>query len=116
MQKSIAIGDVFNHLQGQYDIELLAAIRGFFDGASTIVDVKITDPRVLACSGDRLGAGVDARHGKPEAGHRLCHQAAAAADIEQVKTGKRAQRAQIAAKMVCEAGANKAEPYRIKLM
>ena len=116
MQKSIAIGDVLDHLEGEHDIELLAAMRDFFDGASTIVDVKITDPRVLACMGDRLGARINARNGKPEAGHRLCRQAAAAADIEQPKTGKRAQRTRIAAKMAREAGPNKSKPHRVQLV
>src|SRR6202043_1389638 len=85
-EERLAIGDVLDDFEGEGDVEALARGGDLLDAGGTVVDGKSPGLGVGAGDFDRRPGGVDTGHGKAEPGHRLGHEAAATADVDQPQT------------------------------
>ena len=107
-QEERQVGDVLDHLEGQHEVETMAAVGHRLQGRGLVGDLE---PGLLGMGLgdlDQLGRGVDAGDPGTETGEGLGHEAAAAADVEDAQPRQRlpdsGRAAQMAAGLVADIG------------
>ena len=115
MQEQVDVGNMFDDLERQHDVELRAGCSERLGGLPAIIDRELLAGGMPERDGDVALGGVDAGHRGAEPRHRLAEQAAAAADIEHRQalegTGK-----SIAPPMLGGTIADVGEPHRVQPM
>ena len=81
---------MLDDFHGEHDVECLAGRGQRLGGRRAIIDGEPGRGRVSTRDADILLGGIGADDIRPEPGHRLREQPAAAADIEKAEPGERA--------------------------
>jgi hypothetical protein len=107
---------MFDDLQRQHSVELLARIGNAVDIAEAVINRQPAFLGVLARHGNGFGRCVDAGYRKPEPGHWLGDQPAAAADIRESQALEGDQRARVSLKAFKRVAADEIEAYGVYLV